>query len=660
MRNHMSAFLLLSAVFFSTVFAQTINITGKVLNGMRGGLSGTNISISYHNLSTTTGPNGAFSIVYPPTAVGRNQNNPSTVTVYYKNGAFCFSPTNEQKTIFLYDLGGRLLWQKSTLERGQCSFVVPNVSRQLILARIVIGDKEYTMKTLNFRGERQIVFDNKTNPISLRKNLDALDTIKVSCPGYVSAKTPIASYSGYNEITLALYEFCLCKSIGCACLDTNNSYGNQSGPCKTYVNFSSGDVMVPAASVFNCMGVTFLSPSRMTITCAYRDSANPNLLCYQKAYACIRLGPAYSYLRLPSCNSHGDTSVTIPIPQNMTVDSLKIGGNQGDWALSWRITSIAFEQLKAPSITTQPQSQSVTIGQTITFSVVASGEPPLSYQWYKDGTIINGAMSASYTITNVQKVNAGLYYVVVSNGISPNVTSNNAVLSVYGPPDPPTLTLVSTGNGSIIMSWNTVASAASYNIYYTIGSTVIKSAGTLLTATSSPAQLMGLINGKQYAIGVTAVNTAGESPLSNVITAIPQFPIMPYEMCVDQTTGFPCFAGNSYSVSSGTCREIANGASFVSTTGARVFNCVNPDFKAGTTMIVYLDYKASSSTCYNASYLLVVAGITSKTFSIACNTSGSNMFSVPIPAGTTIDQIAFTLFSGDWGSNIKITQIIFQ
>src|SRR2546422_2254966 len=50
-----------------------------------------------------------------------------------------------------------------------------------------------------------------------------------------------------------------------------------------------------------------------------------------------------------------------------------------------------------PSITTQPTSQTVTAGQSATFSVAASGTAPLSYQWRKNGTAISGATSASYT-----------------------------------------------------------------------------------------------------------------------------------------------------------------------------------------------------------------------------------------------------------------------
>jgi uncharacterized protein (TIGR02145 family) len=84
----------------------------------------------------------------------------------------------------------------------------------------------------------------------------------------------------------------------------------------------------------------------------------------------------------------------------------------------------------APSITTPPQTQTVTAGQSVTFSVTATGTAPLSYQWYKDGTAISGATSASYSIANVQAANAGTYTVTASNGTLPNATSAGAVLTV--------------------------------------------------------------------------------------------------------------------------------------------------------------------------------------------------------------------------------------
>ncbi len=51
----------------------------------------------------------------------------------------------------------------------------------------------------------------------------------------------------------------------------------------------------------------------------------------------------------------------------------------------------------APQITTQPASQTVSVGQTATFSVVATGSAPLQYQWQENGTAIAGATGSSYT-----------------------------------------------------------------------------------------------------------------------------------------------------------------------------------------------------------------------------------------------------------------------
>src|SRR5690348_14978731 len=61
------------------------------------------------------------------------------------------------------------------------------------------------------------------------------------------------------------------------------------------------------------------------------------------------------------------------------------------------VNFMASGTVVAPTITTQPASQTVTAGQTATFSVVASGTAPLSYQWQKNGATISGATSASYT-----------------------------------------------------------------------------------------------------------------------------------------------------------------------------------------------------------------------------------------------------------------------
>jgi hypothetical protein len=100
----------------------------------------------------------------------------------------------------------------------------------------------------------------------------------------------------------------------------------------------------------------------------------------------------------------------------------------------------------APSITQQPANQTVQAGQTATFTVVAAGSPPLSYQWQKGTADISGALSASYTTPVATSANNGsTYRVTVSNGVNPPATSNYATLTVQSappvPPAPPPATL---------------------------------------------------------------------------------------------------------------------------------------------------------------------------------------------------------------------------
>src|SRR5262249_2122128 len=84
----------------------------------------------------------------------------------------------------------------------------------------------------------------------------------------------------------------------------------------------------------------------------------------------------------------------------------------------------------APTITTQPASQTVSSGQTATFGVIATGTAPLSYQWQKNGANISGATSSSYTTPTPASTEHGYpFYVVVSNS-SGSVTSSAASLTV--------------------------------------------------------------------------------------------------------------------------------------------------------------------------------------------------------------------------------------
>ena len=82
-----------------------------------------------------------------------------------------------------------------------------------------------------------------------------------------------------------------------------------------------------------------------------------------------------------------------------------------------------------PSITAQPQSQTVIAGSTAMFSVAASGSAPLAYQWRQSGTNIAGATASSFSRVNAQPINAGNYTVIVTNGLG-SITSALASLTI--------------------------------------------------------------------------------------------------------------------------------------------------------------------------------------------------------------------------------------
>lgn len=92
-------------------------------------------------------------------------------------------------------------------------------------------------------------------------------------------------------------------------------------------------------------------------------------------------------------------------------------------------TGLAVSSASIVTLTTQPHSQNVTPGGTLTLTVAAAGQGPLSYQWYDNGAALAGATGASYTVASVTVGNAGTYTVVIT-GPQGSVTSSPAVVTV--------------------------------------------------------------------------------------------------------------------------------------------------------------------------------------------------------------------------------------
>lgn len=104
-----------------------------------------------------------------------------------------------------------------------------------------------------------------------------------------------------------------------------------------------------------------------------------------------------------------------------------------------------------PVVIAHPQSQAVTIGSNVTFTVAATGTPPFEYQWRRNGVPISGANGQSYTVTNALAAQAGNYDVLVGNTFA-SVFSAGATLTVLPPfsitPQPTNVSVTVGGNAS--------------------------------------------------------------------------------------------------------------------------------------------------------------------------------------------------------------------
>ena len=123
--------------------------------------------------------------------------------------------------------------------------------------------------------------------------------------------------------------------------------------------------------------------------------------------------------------SYTISSVTATDAANYTVAVANVAGSTNSSTATLTVNV-------PPTITTQPASQTVIVGNPVTFTVAATGTAPLSYQWQKNGANISGATATSYTIGSVGTNDAANYTAIVTN-IAGSVTSSTATLTVNAP-----------------------------------------------------------------------------------------------------------------------------------------------------------------------------------------------------------------------------------
>ena len=117
------------------------------------------------------------------------------------------------------------------------------------------------------------------------------------------------------------------------------------------------------------------------------------------------------------------------VPTSPTVD---VTNNQGNTNTSGAAVTMRAKAVR-PSITSQPANQTVTAGQKATFTVAATGTVPITYQWKKNGIVISGATTSTYTTPGEVTSDNGAKFSVTLRNRAGSSISAPATLTVNAP-----------------------------------------------------------------------------------------------------------------------------------------------------------------------------------------------------------------------------------
>lgn len=174
-----------------------------------------------------------------------------------------------------------------------------------------------------------------------------------------------------------------------------------------------------------------------------------------------------------------------------------------------------------PGIVVPPQNQTVSEGSNVTFTVNASGTPPLSYQWQFGGTNLDGASTSVLSLPNVATSQAGDYTVTITNAFGWTNTSP-ATLTVKPPVIPPAITtnpISQTAIEGTLVAFTVAASGTeplSYQWQF--------NGADLAGATSTVLSLTNIVlaqAGSYVAVVTNAAGAASSQPAVLTVTVLP-------------------------------------------------------------------------------------------------------------------------------------------
>jgi Protein of unknown function (DUF1573)/Immunoglobulin domain/Immunoglobulin I-set domain len=251
---------------------------------------------------------------------------------------------------------------------------------------------------------------------------------------------------------------------------------------------SSGTIAASSTSLnFGNVAIGLASPQTLTLTNTGTGTVTISQATFTGAgfgvvggmpSASIAAGQSNAYQIQFAPTAVGNASGSMSIVSDATDSPLTI--------------SLSGNGMGTLAITTQPVNQSVVVGQTATFSVVATGAGTLTYQWKKGGTAISGATAASYTTPATANSDNGSAFTVVVTDSNGSLTSNPATLTVTATAVAPSITtepanqtvsvgqaatfsVTATGTSPLTYQWKkngTTISGATSATYATLATTV--------------------------------------------------------------------------------------------------------------------------------------------------------------------------------------------
>jgi len=152
---------------------------------------------------------------------------------------------------------------------------------------------------------------------------------------------------------------------------------------------------------------------------------------------------------------------------------MKEGGGGDNLTVRWQLPDGTIEEpipgtrmipaVSAPQIAVQPTNTVGVESRSVSFRVVATNQSQITYQWYRNATnLIVGATNATLVINPISLTNDGDVYSCLLTNLLGTLLSSNAVLTVIGDTDPPTIAAVATtGNNSLRVTYSETVDAAS-------------------------------------------------------------------------------------------------------------------------------------------------------------------------------------------------------